>query len=169
MIAHISIPARDPRRAAELFGRLIDGAVMPFPVVPGAWVAMARDGSGLGIEVMPWTSAFHPGEGQPDGRVADGPVTMPWETDVRQDGDAAPAGFHAAITTNLSVEEVTALADEMGWRAVPCERGGVFDLVELWVDNRFLVELLPPGGTRRYLGFYTPDVASRMFGEVVAA
>lgn len=52
MIAHISIPAHDPRAAAEVFGRIIDGEVMPFPVVEGAWVAIARDGSGLGVEVL---------------------------------------------------------------------------------------------------------------------
>lgn len=35
MIAHFSIPARDTRATAELFGKIIDGEVMPFPVVPG--------------------------------------------------------------------------------------------------------------------------------------
>ena len=44
-----------------------------------------------------------------------------------------------------------------------CDRGGVFDLVELWVDNRTLVEVLPPEGTARYLAFYNPAVAAQMF------
>jgi hypothetical protein len=164
MIAHISIPAHDPRATAEVFGRIIDGEVMPFPVVEGAWVAIARDGSGLGVEVVPDTSAHHPGEGQSDGRVSDGPFVMPWETQVRQDGAPQEAsGFHVAITTKLSVEALLKIGVEKRWRAVHCDRGGVFDLVELWIDNRFLVEVLPPKGSERYHAFYTPQVAGKMF------
>ena len=165
MIAHVSIPARDPRRAAEVFGRLIDGEVMPFPVVEGAWVAIARDGSGTGIEVVPAATAHHMGEGEADPvHRAAGPFVMPWETQIRQDGDDRSAsGLHVAITSPLSAEEIVALGREQGWRAVHCDRGGVFDLVEVWVDNRHLVEVLPPGGTARYLAFYNPTVAAKMF------
>lgn len=165
MIAHFSIPARDPQATAELFGKIVDGAVMPFPVVPGAWVAIANDGSGLGVEVVPALTAHHLGAGDPDpARVAYGPEVMPWETQIRQDGDAESAsGLHVAITTKLSADEVIALGQAAGWRAVHCDRGGVFDLVELWVDNRVLVEVLPPEGTARYLAFYNPAVAAQMF------
>jgi hypothetical protein len=164
MIAHVSIPARDPRAVAQVFGAIIDGLVMPFPVVEGAWVAIARDGSGLGVEVVPEACAHHLGHGDPDGRVAQGPMVMPWEVQIRPDGDPQDAsGFHVAITSKLSVDEILAIGREQGWRAVHCDRGGVFDLVELWIDNRSLVEVLPPGGTARYLAFYTPQVAGAMF------
>jgi hypothetical protein len=163
MIAHFSIPARDPQRTAEVFGRLIDGAVMPFPVVDGAWVAIARDGSGVGVEVVPAATAHHMGQGAP-GEAAGGPEAMPWETQIRQDGETEdPSGFHVAITSPLSVEEIIAIGAEQGWRAIHCDRGGVFDLVELWIDNRSLVEVLPPEGTRRYLAFYNPETAAQMF------
>ena len=32
------------------------------------------------------------------------------------------------------------------------------------IDNRFLVEVLPPEGTVRYHDFYRPEVAGKMFG-----
>lgn len=164
MIAHFSIPARDPQTTAEVFGKIIGGTVMPFPVVPGAWVAIANDNSGLGVEVVPAATAHHKGEGEA-GVAVGGPVVMPWETQIRQDGaEDSASGFHVAITTKLSAEEVVALGEAQGWRAVHCDRGGVFDLVELWIDNRSLVEILPPGGTERYLAFYRPDVAGQMFG-----
>jgi len=164
MIAHVSIPARDPRAVAEVFGKIIDGMVMPFPVVEGAWVAIAHDGSGVGVEVVPDASAHHRGEGAPDGRVANGPFVMPWETQIRQDGETQEAsGFHVAITTKLSVEDIMAIGAERRWRAVHCDRGGAFDLVELWIDNRLLVEVLPPEGGERYHAFYTPEVAGKMF------
>jgi hypothetical protein len=170
MIAHFSIPARDPRRTAQVFATLIDGACMPFPVVPGAWVAIARDGSGTGVEVLPEASAHNQGAGDADpSRRANGPEVMPWEVQIRQDGAPQEAsGFHVAITSPLSVEEIVAVGRAEGWRAVPCDRGGVFDLVELWIENRFLVEVLPPAGTQRYLAFYQPDVAGRMFGAAPA-
>jgi hypothetical protein len=165
MIAHFSIPARDPRRTAEVFGRLIDGAVMPFPVVEGAWVAIAHDGSGVGVEVVPAATAHHMGEGDRDYAVsANGPFVMPWETQIRPDGQSqAASGFHIALTTRLSADEIIALGREQGWRAVHCDRGGVFELVELWIDNRHLVEVMPPEGAARYLAFYNPEVAGRMF------
>jgi hypothetical protein len=170
MIAHISIPAASPQSTAEVFAAIIDGVAMPFPVVQGAWVAIARDGSGLGVEVVPETSAHHQGEGPEDpSRKADGPQVMPWEVQIRQDGaPQAAAPFHAAITTRLSVEQIVAIGREKGWRAVHCDRGGVFDLVELWIDNRTLVEILPPEGAARYLAFYNPQVAGRMFAGPAA-
>lgn len=164
MIAHFSIPALDPRATALVFGQIIDGEVMPFPVVAGAWVAIARDASGLGVEVVPDATAHHPGHGLPEGGAPQGPVAMPWETQIRQDGASQEAsGFHVAITSKLSVDEIVALGQAHGWRAVHCDRGGVFDLVELWIDNRFLVEVLPPQGSERYHAFYIPEVAGKMF------
>lgn len=167
MIAHVSIPSVDPQATAEVIGQIIDGAVMPFPVVEGAWVAIARDGTGWGVEVLPAAAVHHQGEGAADpGHRAEGPFVMPWETQIRADGDAdSLSGFHVAITSRLSAKDIVALGHAQGWRAVACDRGGVFDLVELWVDNRCLIEVLPPAGTRRYLDFYTPEVAGRMFAS----
>lgn len=154
---------------AGVFAHIIDGVAMPFPVVPGAWVAIARDGSGLGVEVLPEASAHNIGEGDTDPtRRANGPEVMPWEVQIRQDGAAQPAsGFHVAITSRLSADEIIDLGRSHGWRAVYCDRGGVFDLVELWIDNRFLVEVLPPDGAARYHYFYRPEVAGRMFGATL--
>ncbi|MBE1526840.1 hypothetical protein GGC65_001296 [Sphingopyxis sp. OAS728] len=169
MIAHFSLPARDPQRTARVFAEIIDGVAMPFPVVPGAWVAIARDGTGLGVEVLPQSSAHNMGEGDTDpARRANGPEVMPWEVQIRQDGAAqAASGFHVALTSNMSGEAIIELGRKHGWRAVACDRGGVFDLVELWIDNRFLVEVLPPEGTARYRSFYRPEVAGQMFGAAI--
>lgn len=166
MIAHFSLPAREPERTARAFAQIIDGIAMPFPVVPGAWVAIARDGSGVGVEVLPERSAHNKGKGDRDpARSANGPEVMPWEVQIRPDGAPQDAsGFHVAITSDLSAEAIIELGREHGWRAVSCDRGGVFDLVELWIDNRFLVEVLPPEGTARYRAFYKPEVAGQMFG-----
>ena len=104
MIAHVSIPARDPRRTALLLASLIDGEAFNFPVVPGAWIAVARDGSGLAVEVYPETMAHHPGVGEVDsGLVPDGPQAMPWEDQIFSDGPQIRASaFHFAMASPLS-------------------------------------------------------------------
>ena len=39
-IAHASIPADDPRRAAEVLAEIMGGEAMPFP--PMAWIDASR-------------------------------------------------------------------------------------------------------------------------------
>lgn len=165
MIAHFSMPAREPEAVARILGRVIDGEVMPFPVIPGAWVAIARDGSGTGIEVVPEATGHHPGVGEADpSRPPAGPAPMPWEVQFRQDGAAqAASAFHVALSSPLSRDEVLAVGRDAGWRAVACERGGVFEVIEIWVENRVLLEVLTPAELDRYRAFYVPDVAARMF------
>jgi hypothetical protein len=49
---------------------------------------------------------------------------------------------HFAAETPLSADAVLAVAEREGWRARICDRGP-FQLVEIWLENRFLVQLLP--------------------------
>ncbi|MBI1406653.1 MAG: hypothetical protein GC145_11065 [Caulobacter sp.] len=167
MIAHFAMPAANPRAVADVFARIIDGVAMPFPIVEGGWIVVARDGSGTGVEVIPETSAHHPGVGAYDPDfVSRQPGDEPWESQIRQDGaPQAASGFHVALTSALSIEEIIALGQSQGWRAIHAQRGPFFDLVELWVDNRIMIEVLPPEGTRRYLAFYTPDSVARAFAQ----
>lgn len=141
MIAHFSIPARDPQATAELFARLIDGVVTPFHVVDGAWMVLARDGSGAGVEVIPDTAVITAGEGAADGAQF---------TAAPREAIAGPTAIHVALTSALSTDEVIALGQAAGWRALHADRGP-FDLVELWVDNRIMIEVLPPAGAARYM------------------
>lgn len=166
MIAHISIPARDPRRTALFMAALIDGEVFDFPVVPGAAIAVARDGSGLAIEVYPQTMAHHPGRGEPDPDFTpQDPRTQPWEDQIHPDGEQLrPTAFHAALVSQLGDDAVVALAQRAGFRTVRCDRAGVFRLVEVWLDEAFLIEVLNPAEARRYRDFMNPAGCAAMFG-----
>ena len=171
MIAHFSVTSRDPRATALAIGQLIDADVFPFPVVPGSFVAVARDGSGLAVEVMPERMAHHPGQGSADPTlVPAGPVPMPWEDQIRPDGPTpAPSGFHAALVSRLAEAEVLEVARRAGWRAIACDRGGVFRVVEVWIENVFLIEVLTPAELDRYRAFMSPAGCSAMFGAALAA
>ena len=166
MIAHVSIPARDPCRTALLLAHLIDGESFDFPVVPGARIAVANDGSGLAIEVYPDGMAHHPGVGQPDPDQAPvGVAAMPWEDQVsREETQLRPTAFHMALVSKLGDDAVIKLADQAGFRAVKCDRAGVFRLVELWLDNTLLVEVLNPAEAGRYRQFMHPAGVAEMFG-----
>jgi hypothetical protein len=170
MIAHLSIPSRNPRDTALFFAALIDGVVFDFPVVPGASVAVARDGSGCAVEVYPPGMKHHPGRGRPDpSAVVGGPAAMPWEDQIfAEEGDVGPSTFHLALETRLSEAQVSALAEKRGWRALPCDRGGVFGVVEVWVDDLYLVEVVVPEQAGRYRAFMNPAACAKMFGPGIA-
>jgi hypothetical protein len=167
MIAHVSIPARNPRETALLLAALIDGEAFGFPVVPGAWIAVARNGSGLAVEVYPDAMAHHPGVGEVDAnQEPQGPKAMPWEDQVYADGpQIRPSAFHFAMASPLSDEQILSVARRAGLRALKCERAGVFGLVEVWLDNTLLVEVLSAPEFDRYRSFMNPKTVAAMFGE----
>ena len=167
MIAHVSVPSRNPQQTALFFAAVIDGLAYNFPVVPGAWIAVAKDRSGLAVEVYPDAMAHHPGVGDADPTVRPGtPRPMPWEDRIYPDGShVRPTAFHVALSTRLREEDVLRLARQAGWRAVICDRDGVFGLVEVWVDDAILVEVLTQAEVERYKQFMQPDVCGSMFGE----
>lgn len=132
MIFHASIPAREPERVAAVIAEIWSGQSFRFPPWPGAWVAMAGDARGSMVEVYPHTLPIAPGTG--DGMARPHP-------------DAAPrpyACFHLAIVTERTLDEILAIGAREGWRTVPCSRGGVFDVVELWIENGLMFEVLTP-------------------------
>lgn len=133
MIHHVSIPARDPERVARVLAELLGGYSGPFiGPFPGAFVAYAEDAHGTGIEVYPDTTLIVPGDGE---ATADAALA------------AAPhaGAFHALLSVAVDRARVEAIGAREGWRTLHAWRGppGVklFELVELWVENRVLFEV----------------------------
>jgi hypothetical protein len=167
MLAHISFPAKNSHDTAKFFAAIIDGQAFDFPVVEGAAIAVAKDGSGTAIEVYPQPMMHHPGEGKVDPNyIANSPQTMPWETQIYAEANyGGPSTFHLALTTQLNESEVIALAEAHGWRYLACERAGVFGVIEVWVDNTYLVEVLTTEQAARYKAFMTVEGCAAMFGK----
>lgn len=141
MLFHLSLDAHHPRRAAEVVAELWGGEAMPFPAVyPGSWMALAGDERGTMIEFYPAGVQLTPGENEEDGAFG---LMMP----------RTPTGSatHFAIATQLSAAEVRGIAEREGWLCRTCMRGGRFGVIELWIENRMLVELLTPAMQRQYL------------------
>ena len=63
--------------------------------------------------------------------------------------DSNPTFAHVAIRSTLSREELLALGAAEGWVTRVCDRGP-FECVEIWLENRLLVEVLDPAMQRDY-------------------
>ncbi len=101
--------------------------------------------------------------------TAQGPMTMEWEDQIYpEQNERLPSGFHLAIGTKRSVAEVIDQAQNLGWRALACDRGGVFGVIEVWVDNLYLVEVLVPEDVDRYRNFMYIKGCEAMFGPSIS-
>ncbi|SMF61129.1 hypothetical protein [Allosphingosinicella indica] len=144
MIFHLSLPARRPQHAACVVADLWGGQALPFPPVMNAWIAMADDERRSAIEFYPDGMALFPAFGARDAegrRIA-----------------AVPSGHHAghaAIATPLEEKAVHDIARREGWTAKTLNRGGLFRVVEFWVEDRTLLEVLTAEMQSEYLATMT--------------
>jgi hypothetical protein len=152
MIHHISIAARDPRRVAEVLAELWQGYSMPFPPFPGAYIIMPGDEHGSAIEVSPLGTELVPG--------GDGEELQP----VSNTNASPYTATHAALSVPVSEERIKEVAARAGWRAETFDRGP-FSVVEVWVENRLLIEMLPPAMQGDYLASMKPDTLAAFFGH----
>jgi hypothetical protein len=126
-LLHLSITAQDPEKVAGELALILGGRAMPFPPFPDSWIAFGAADDGTAIEVYPLTHRLEAGEHQVSCRVG--------ETD-------AHATFaHAAVGSSLTEEELTEIGTRNGWLTRRCNRGP-FHCIEIWLENRLLIEVL---------------------------
>jgi hypothetical protein len=171
MINHISIAVDEPQRVANVLAEIWDGVVYPFPPSPGAYVVLANDGRGTTVEVTTAGTAIVPGEGYPpEENFSIETPTEEYEAKFIKN-DAAPryVATHLNLNTRKSVDEIKAIADREGWRVLTCNRGeGLFQVIEFWVEDSFLLEVMTPEMTERYVEIMNPEFIDRMFADQLA-
>ncbi len=137
MIHHFSIPARDPATVAGVLAELIGGRAYRFPgPLPGAAMAVSGDRHGTMIEIYPESVVMTPGEGE-------GPIVyrdMP--------ADRPHAAFHALLSVPHDRAAIECIGNGAGWRTKFFSRAApglppVFHVIEVWVENRVLLEVVP--------------------------
>ena len=148
-ILHLSINADAPEDVASFLAQVMDGKAMPFPPFPDCWIAFARQNDGTAIEVYPTTHVLQAG-----------PKQISCEIKER---DAKPTFAHAAVCATLNRSQIISLAETRGWLARICNRGP-FECVEVWLENRLLVELLDAEMQRNYREGMTVENWAAMFG-----
>jgi hypothetical protein len=132
MLFHMSIAAKDPRHVAGVIAEFWGGEALPFPPVSDdGWIVMAGDERGSALEVYPADTVLREAEGDADayGEAIGRDVFTP---------------THGALATGLDREAVLAIAAREGWPAKYRMRGGMFGVIELWIEGRQMMELLTP-------------------------
>jgi len=133
MIFHLSIAADDPAHVARVVAELWGGKARIFPPVGKASaIATSADGSGTTLEVYARGTELIPGKGDADAYAR-----------INTDAPRLTA-THFAMATHLSQAEVFAIGEREGWLAKYRKRGGMFGVIELWLENAVLAEVLTP-------------------------
>jgi len=160
MINHISIGVNDPKHVANVVAELWGGYAMPFPPSPGGFVAFADDGKGTMVEFVPAHVQIVPGIGIPaEEGFSIETVTDDFEGTFVPDNETTLFGsVHLNINSPLDEESIKAIAKREGWRCFTANRGrGLFQLIEFWVEDRFMLEVNTPEMTARYQELATPE------------
>ncbi len=160
MINHISIGVHNPENVANVLAELWNGQVFPFPPSPDSFFVLANDGKGTAVEVTPADTILIPGEGYPQefGFTKETPTGEFEAKFVTGDTASKYTATHLAINTPLSELEVKAIGKREGWRTLTCNRGeGMFQLIEVWVENRFMLEVFTPEMTKTYIAMFSPE------------
>jgi hypothetical protein len=144
MIHHLSIAAREPEHVAGVLAEFMGGAAVPFPPNPGSFFALQLDQHGSGVEVYPAGTELQPG-----GAVGAGFAK-------NADGGRGFGPTHFALSVTTDADTVEAIAKREGWQCFRCNRGP-FHVIEVWVENASMVEILPPEYAAEYLAFTRPD------------
>lgn len=142
MIHHLSIGARDPEKAAGVLAEIMGGTVTPFRPNPGSFYALQLDEHGSGVELHPAGTEL-----QPNGAVGGS---------FSQAGSHGYGPVHFALSVTTDGETVQAIARRAGWQCFDCNRGP-FHVIEVWVENETMIEVLPPAYAQEYLAFFRPD------------
>ena len=166
MINHISVGVHNPENVASVLAEIWNGYAFPFPPSPGGFIVFANDGRGTAVEFTPVNMELIPGEGLPsEENFSIETPTHEFEATF-QYGEVSPAyiSTHLALNSPLSEAEIKAIATREGWRTLTANRGGgMFQLVEVWVENRFMIEVFTPEMTQRYVELVTPENWANFF------
>jgi hypothetical protein len=156
MIHHLSIAAHDPKHSAEVLAEIMGGKAVPFPPNPGSFFALQLDDHGSGVEVYPAGTELHPA-GEEGGSF------------VKNPKDRGYGATHFALSVGTDQGTVEKIAKRAGWHCVTCNRGP-FHVIEVWVENDTMVEVLPPEFAAEYLAWTRKDkVLDRMAQAPTAA
>ena len=164
MINHISIAANEPERVANVLAEIWDGLVYPFPPAPVSFFVLANDGRGTAVEVIPSGTVLVPGEGMPDENDLEAATEEYEGKFVQSELRPRYVATHLNINTKKSIGEIREIANREGWRVLVCNRGeGLFQLVELWIEETFMLEVMTPEQTARYIEITDPEFMAKAF------
>lgn len=156
MLYHVSINAHDTDRVAAALAEILGGTVVHSPSPP--FDARSRfvccwDERGTMIEIGPDGVAWAPD--------ADG------QSEVVAEATPARNYFHGLFLARVPVERIEEVAAREGWRCALVDNGP-FRVVNLWVENRQLIELTTADLLPDYLATFGPANREHLDGQLRA-
>ena len=153
MIAHVSLPALDCALVAGVLARMLGGGALRFPPGgPDAWNCWSKNNE-FQIVVTPRGQTIVPGESGQE-----------WARRASVAAEPLAYESHVALAVPLPAREIVELARSVGWRSGVYSRGGMFEVVEVWLENVYLVEMLDPRQIEEYRSTMTVENWKRAFG-----
>jgi hypothetical protein len=151
-LIHASIPADDPHKVAAVLAEMMGGEALPFPPAgPLGRMSWSGDGS-ISLEIVPRGNLIHRGAEEGEWRAVEDPQRL--------------SEVHLAIGVDRPASEIIAIADRAGWPARTCARGGgFFELVEVWVEGVFMLEIFDPEQAAHYERVVTVENLKRYLAE----
>ena len=138
MIHHLSIPAKNPLPVTKVLVELLGGVMTEFGPYQDSYIAWAGDEYGTAIEVYPLGTEMFPDPGN-------------GQANFKHNAGASPfVATHATVSVELSKNEILALAQREGWRAIELSRGA-FRVIEFWIENHVMLEVATKEMTEEYL------------------
>ncbi len=157
MLHHISIAVNNPHHVASVLAEIMQGSVIPFPPNPGSYVALAKDEFGTMIELYPARTELIPNA---------------WEGQAgfqNNEQSSQYSSVHAALSVPISLEEIERIGTREGWRVFAANRDGLFYVVEFWIENRLMLELLTPAIAPTYLNVFSPQRLNGLKSQLAIA
>lgn len=155
MIHHISIDAHNPLRVASVLAEILNGKVYKF-LIPGSYIVMPFDNYGTHIVVFKEGDVWVPG-------------TDVESAQILQTAPTNLVAVHAAISVPTTHQQIEQIGRREGWRVLTRKQGDVvpFSVIEFWVENRILFELLPPEFVPQYLQTMQPEAIEQILGQPI--
>ena len=143
MIHHISIEADDPMKVATVIAKLMGGKAREGFPFKHSCAAFSGDEHGTMVECWQRGKVVAlPPSGPGKFELADSAVLQQYQA------------FHTALSVPLEDDEIMAIAKEAGWKTA-VRPNGPFSVVEVWIENRLLLEVLSPTQAENYVRVMT--------------
>jgi len=138
MIHHYSIPVSNTKKVADIIKDLFNGTITKFGPHKESYIIWLGDEYGTAIELYPSGTELIPDEG------------LQQASFIHNRENSGYTATHAAISIDRSKAEIYEIAKGLNWRAIELSRGG-FSVIEFWIENKVMIELLTPEMAKDYL------------------
>lgn len=157
MLFHLSLNARNTDTVATALAEILGGTVVASPSPPfdvASRFVCLWDERGTMIEIGPWGATWQPDAGE-NSEVVSEASTPEFNY------------FHGLFLARVPQEEVLAVAARNGWRAALVDNGP-FRVINVWLENRQLLEFTTPELLPDYLATFGPQNRDALDGQLRA-